>query len=178
MRKFIAIEDYKEDGMFYIGAFESYQMALGVLMNDVFDLRDAYTHDDDYFEIGKLAYMAGDGGTCIDVYFKRGHSGVMYTHSYLILFDDGDGKKPEKDCDLLTADEAFKRAKMRTDEIVIEGINGCIKRGETSLCAAVSISDALKKRLNGMGYVVNDRIGGPGVRIDWRVTRPGAEADQ
>lgn len=168
MRKYIAIEDYKEDGMFYVGAFESYQLALGVLMNDVFELRGCYTHDDDFFDIGDLVQMAGDGGTCIDVRFRRGKSGITYTQSYLILFGDGEGKRPEKDCDLLTAEEALERAKMRTDEIIIESINRCIERGETSLCSTLSISDDLKERLNGMGYMVNDRISGVGVRIDWR----------
>lgn len=166
MRRFIAIEDYKEDGMFYIGAFESYQLALGVLMNDVFDLRDCYTHDDDLFDIGDLVPMAGDGGTCIDVRFRRGKSGKTYTQSYLILFDDGEGKRPEKDCDLLTAEEAFKQAKMRAEEIVTEAINGCVKRGETSLLYTNSINDGLRERLNNMGYVVNDCSWG--IKIDWK----------
>ncbi len=163
MRKFIVIEDYKEDGMFYIGTFESFHMALGKLMKDVFDLRVCYTHDDDFFEIGNLVQMPG--GTRVDVYFRRGESGITYTQSYLILFDDGDGKKPEKDCDLLTAEEAFERAIMRRDKIIIEAINGRIKRGETSLCFAISISDDLREKLSGMGYAVNTYDGG--VKIDW-----------
>jgi hypothetical protein len=167
MRKFIVIEDYKEDGMFYIGTFETYHMALGRLMNDVFDLRDVFTHDDDFFEIGKLAYMAGDGGTRIDVRFRRGESGKMCTQSYLILFDDGEGKRPEKDSDLLTAEEAFKRAKMRIDECTIEAINGCIDRGETFLRISSPISDTLRERLSGMGYAVVDNRSSSGVRIDW-----------
>ena len=165
MRKFIAIEDYKEVGMFYIGTFKSYHMALGKLMSDVFDLRDCYTHDDDFFKIGNLVQMSGGGGTRIDVRFRRGESGMMYTQSYLILFDDEEGKRPEKACDLLTAEEALKRTKMRTDEIIIEAINGSVKRGETSLCISLSISDNLRERLSGMGYVVDSY--GSGVRIDW-----------
>lgn len=173
MRKFIAIEDYKEDGMFYIGAFESYQLALGVLMNDVFDLRDCYTRDDDFFDIGDLVPMAGDGGTCIDVRFRRGKSGKTYTQSYLILFDDGDGKKPEKEgkrpekaCDLMTAEEAFEQAKINKEQFFISTINGCIERGETSVFINTSIGTGLKERLKSMGYSVDVRDNA-GVKINW-----------
>ena len=85
-----------------------------------------------------------------------------------VLKGNGREKQGEDYLDLMTAEEAFKRAKMRADEIIIEEINECIERGETSLCSTLSISDALKERLNGMGYMVNDRISGVGVRIDWR----------
>jgi hypothetical protein len=106
MRRYIAIVDYKEDGMFCFGIFELFHMALGKLMEAVDDLRATYTDPGDIFEIGAFTNMNNDGGYCWDVRFRKAGCNKTTESRYIILFDNSEGF--EKSCGLKDVDEVVK----------------------------------------------------------------------
>lgn len=91
MRRYIAIVDYKKDGMFCFGIFELFHLALSKLMEAVDDLRATYTDPGDIFEIGTFTNMDNDGGYYWDVRYGKAGCNKTTEGRYIILFDNSEG---------------------------------------------------------------------------------------
>ena len=88
-RKFVNVYDTGNMTMFCTGIYDDFDKALGATMWDIFDFKDNYRDEGDFFEIGDLEEIGdGDGGVYITVTFRSSAWEENCVHHYYILFQD------------------------------------------------------------------------------------------
>lgn len=91
-RKFVNVYEAGNMTMFCTGIYDDFEKALGATMWDIFDFKESYKDEGDFFEIGDLEELEGDGGLCITVTFRSSVWKVNHIHRYYILFQDEEEK--------------------------------------------------------------------------------------
>lgn len=87
-RKFVNVYDAGNMTMICTGIYDDFDKALGATMWDIFEFQDNYKDDGDFFKIGYLEELDGDGGLYITVTFKKAAWKENDVHHYYILFKD------------------------------------------------------------------------------------------
>jgi len=87
-KRFVAIEDQVDGGMFCLGIFKDYRTAVGEIMNSIWDFKDDYKNEGDVFEYSEPKMMEGDCGEVITVRFKYHTWDNECKHYYYILLAD------------------------------------------------------------------------------------------
>ena len=91
-RKFVNVYDSGNMTMFCTGIYDDFEKALGATMWDIFDFQESYKDEGDFFEIGGLEELDGDGGLYITVTFRASSWKETDCHHYYILFQDDEEK--------------------------------------------------------------------------------------
>lgn len=94
-RRFVNVEDHGDGAMFCTGIYNDFEKALGASMFDIYDFKNNYRKDGDFFEIGDLEELDGDGGLYIMVTFRSAAWNENLVHYYYILFQDDEEKGAE-----------------------------------------------------------------------------------
>ena len=94
-RKFVNVVDHGNMAVFCTGIYNDFEKALGASMFDIYDFKDNYRNDGDFFEIGDLEELDCDGGVFIRIRFKAGVWKEPEENIYYILFQDEAGKEDE-----------------------------------------------------------------------------------
>lgn len=92
-RKFVNVYDSGNMTIFCTGIYDDFEKALGATMWDIFDFKDSYKGEHDFFEIGDLEELDGDGGLYITVTFRSAAWNENCVHHYYILFEDEEEKR-------------------------------------------------------------------------------------
>lgn len=86
MRRYVVVVQTDDGACFCNGVYDDYKIALGELMDGIFDVWESYDEDrGDYFKIGKPYVMNGEGGECIDVSYRSACSDSERMERYMIL---------------------------------------------------------------------------------------------
>ena len=96
-RKFVNVVEHGNMAIFCTGIYNDFEKALGATMFDIYDFKDNYRKDGDFFDIGDLEELEGDGGLFIIVRFKVETWNEPAEHIHYILFQDEAGKEDEGD---------------------------------------------------------------------------------
>ena len=95
-RRFVNVYDSGNMTMFCTGIYDDFEKALGATMWDIFDFQESYKDEGDFFEIGGLEELDGDGGLYITVTFKASSWKESDSHNYYILFQDDEEEEDER----------------------------------------------------------------------------------
>ena len=97
--KYVLIEqDNTENGgsTFCEGIFDDLRTALGEMYLRIEDFHDSYRKEDDFFKVGELFDLNGDGGMAVEVEYKAPSWEKSYTDVYMVLeFEDDKGMEAE-----------------------------------------------------------------------------------
>jgi hypothetical protein len=89
MRRYVVVIQTDDGASFCNGIYDDYRIALGVLMDSIFDVWENYDEDKgDYFKIGKPYEMDGEGGECINISYRSACSDRECMECYMILYVD------------------------------------------------------------------------------------------
>ena len=100
-RKFVNVIDHGSMAVFCTGVYNDFEKALGATMFDIYDFKDNYRKEGDFFDISDLEELDCDGGVYIITRFKAETWNEPDERIYYILFlDEADEDKGscEYDC--------------------------------------------------------------------------------
>lgn len=87
-KRFVAIEDHVDGGMFCLGIFKDYRTAVGEIMESIWDFKDSYKNEGDVFEYSEPETMEGECGEVMTVRYKHSSWKEECKHYYYILFSE------------------------------------------------------------------------------------------
>lgn len=84
--RYVAIDSPDSGGMYCLGVFDDYRMAVGEVMKSVWEIEDGYQDKEDYFSYTRFEMMEGEGGEVMEVRFKSRHREKAAKSYYYILY--------------------------------------------------------------------------------------------
>ena len=88
--RYVAIDSPSGGGMYCLGIFDDYRMAVGEVMKSVWEMEDCYQDNGDLFEYDRFEMMEGECGEVMEIRFKSRHWEKADKSYYYILYLEED----------------------------------------------------------------------------------------
>lgn len=89
MTQYVLVSEQSSEAMFCLGVYNDYHEAVGHAMDSIWDFKESYKGEDDFFEYTEPMPMEGDGGEFISVKYKAAcwtHMDKPQEEFYYILY--------------------------------------------------------------------------------------------